>query len=67
MEKELRERLLDPFKKLRDLISLVHEDAAYIDQVALDFLRRLKVVEECETDVVLQRGACERLHVGLVH
>ena len=67
MEEELRERLLDPFKKLRDLISLVHEDAAYIDQVALDFLRRLKVVKEGQTDVILQRGACERLHVGLVH
>ena len=67
MEEELRERLLDPFEELSDLISLVDEDAADIDQVALDFLRRLKVVEEGQTDVILQRGACERLHVGLVH
>jgi len=67
VEEELRERLLHPFKELRDLISLVDEDAADIDQVALDFLRRLEVVEESQTDVVLQRRACEGLHVGLVH
>ena len=67
MEEELRKGLLDPLEKLSDLISLVHEDAADINQVALDFLRRLEVVEEGQTDVVLQRGACEGLHVGLVH
>jgi len=58
VEEELRERLLDPLEKLSDLISLVDEDAAYIDQIALDFLRRLEVVKEGQTDVVLQRGAC---------
>ena len=67
MEEELREGLLDPFEELHDLFSLIDEDAADIDQVALDFLRRLKVVEEGQTDVVLQRGACEGLHVGLVY
>jgi hypothetical protein len=67
VEEELREGLLDPFEELSDLISLVDEDAADIDQVALDFLRRLEVVEEGQTDVILQRSACEGLHVGLVH
>ena len=34
MEEELRERLLDPLEELRDLISLIDENAAHIDQVA---------------------------------
>ena len=67
VEVELGEGLLHTFEELSDLISLVDEDAADLYQVPLDFIRRLEVVKEGKTDVVLQRSVREGLHVGLVH
>lgn len=67
VKEELRERLLHPFEELRDFFSLVDEDTADLNQVALDFFGRLEVVKEGKTDVVLQRSVREGLHVGLVH
>ncbi len=46
VEEELSERLLHTFEELSDLISLVDEDAADLNQVPLDFFRRLKMVKE---------------------
>lgn len=46
MEVEFGERLLHPFEELSDFISLVYEDTADLNQVPLDFLRRLEVVKE---------------------
>jgi hypothetical protein len=46
VEEEFGERLLHPFEELSDFITLIYEDTADLNQVPLDFLRRLEVVKE---------------------